>query len=483
MPTDPDPPSGAGDLVIAANRLPVEILPNGEVARSPGGLVSALSAVSTDTTQWVGWLGPGATEQTYNEFKSDNCHPVPLSKAEVRAHYEGFCNSIVWPLFHGRLRSPELTRSWWRSYRAVNQRFASTVAAVAPEGGTVWVHDYHLLLTAAMLRARRPDLRIGFFLHIPFPPAQLFAMLPWRREILLGMVGADLIGFQTPDDVRNVLDSLEHYGGGQWRRRHGRMDIDAFPISIDFAHWSSLGLAAATSGRERRAALGADFVLVGVDRLDYTKGIVERLWAFGELLDEGLLDPATCSFVQIAVPGRSNIDSYREERQDVEALVNRINERHRRPNGEGPIRYLPAQHSEEELAGWYRGADALVVTSLADGMNLVAKEFVACRGDAAASIVLSEFAGAAQDLPGAIIVNPYDTDAVKRAMLDAYRMSMVERVARMTSMREQVRSHDVHLWARSFLDRLTRVCSAHHSNHESRAVDGIAAPPTPVAQK
>lgn len=448
-------------LVVAANRLPIEMDADGTPRRSPGGLVSALSSVSAPQSHWVGWLGPDSCDLSLPdfeaEFQADGFHPIGLTREEADDHYNGFCNSLLWPLFHGRLKPLNFERSWWRTYRAVNERFAAKVAAVAPPDARVWVHDYHLLLAPAMIRARRSDLRIGSFLHIPFPPARLFAALPWRRELLLGMLGADLLGFQTPDDVDHMLDAIGGYGGGQWRRRQGRMEVDAFPISIDFNRWASHGPPAARAAREHRASLGADFVLLGIDRLDYTKGIAQRLRAFGELLDEGLLDADRSSFVQVAVPGRTSIADYQDERAEIEEVVASVNRRHIRACGVGPIRYLTTNLGEAELAEWYRAADALVVTSLADGMNLVAKEFVACRGDVGASVILSEFAGAVNDLPGALVVNPYDTEGVKRALLTAYRMPAAERAERMTAMREQVRHHTVHDWAQTFLERLNSV--------------------------
>jgi trehalose 6-phosphate synthase len=447
------------DLVVVANRLPVRLDAEGNLSRSPGGLVSALSSMSDEHMQWVGWLGNADDEAPAPPLTDGAMHAVPLRSSEVSGYYDGFCNSMLWPLFHGRLQRLELSRSWWRTYRVVNQRFALEVARVAPPNATVWVHDYHLLLVPAMLRARRRDLRIGSFLHIPFPPSQLFAALPWRREILLGMLGADLMGFQTQDDVDNFTQSVERLVRGVRGRRGHVTGIaaHAFPISVDFDQWSASGDRAATAGSERRRQLDAEVVFLGADRLDYTKGIANRLRAFGELLDQGRLDPATAAFVQIAVPSRDDIASYQEERDDIETLVRDINERYRRDDGSAPIVYINEQLDEADLAEWYRAADCLVVTSLADGMNLVAKEFVACRSDLRGSVVLSEFAGAANDLPGAMVVNPYDVEAIQKAMLNAASMSLDEQRVRMTSMRDQVREHDLNAWARSYLARLGNV--------------------------
>jgi trehalose 6-phosphate synthase len=446
-------------LVVAANRLPVEISADGQLNPSPGGLASALSSVTPAGTQWVGWAGPDAARPKPFDHGDLRLRPVTLSADDVDRYYRGFSNAILWPLFHGRLRKVELKRAWWNAYRVVNRRFANTVAHIAPLGGTVWVHDYHLLLAPALIREKRPDLRIGLFLHIPFPNAQLFAMLPWRREVIEGMLGADVVGFQVPDDVANfvaaakrlveprILGRIIHTGSHS-------VDVDAFPISIDFANWDALGERAAAQAVANRQELGVESILLGIDRLDYTKGISQRLRAFGELLDQGLLDAERCTFVQVAVPSRADVAAYDDEREEVEDLIEKINSRHRRPNGSLPVRYIDFSLDEVAMASWFRAADALVVTSLADGMNLVAKEFVAARGDLDGVLILSEFAGAAQDLDGALIVNPYDLEDIKTALVTALGMPRAERAARLQTMRAAVRHNDVHRWARTFLDRL-----------------------------
>ena len=446
-------------LVVAANRLPVEISADGELNNSPGGLASALSSVTAAGTQWVGWAGPEASRVKPFDHSDLRLHPVPLSDDEVVRYYRGFANSILWPLFHGRLRTVELNRAWWHSYRIVNRRFAAAVTRIAPQGGTVWVHDYHLLLVPAIIRAKRPDLRIGLFLHIPFPNAQLFSMLPWRKEVIRGMLGADVLGFQIADDVANFVAAAERLvdarvsGHIVFDGFHA-VDVDAFPISVDFAHWDTVGDRVVSQASRRREVLGVETVFLGIDRLDYTKGISNRLRAFGELLDEGMLDPETCTFVQVAVPSRSDVAAYEDEREEVEHLIELINSKHQRADGSLPVQYMDSSLDEVEMATWFRAADALVVTSLADGMNLVAKEFVAARGDLGGTLILSEFAGAAHDLEGALIVNPYDIEAIKRALVVAINMPLVERAARMKTMRAAVRHNDVHRWASNFLNRL-----------------------------
>jgi len=446
-------------LVVVANRLPVEVGADGQLSTSPGGLASALSSVTTPGTHWVGWAGPESGRMQPFEHGDLQLHPVPLSSEEVERYYAGFSNAILWPLFHGRLRRVELNLAWWRAYRIVNRRFASAVCRIAPIGGTVWIHDYHLLLVPAMIRAKRPDLHIGLFLHIPFPNAQLFSMLPWRTAVIEGMLGAEVLGFQVPDDVANFVAAADRLVGS---RSKGHLlfdgahvvDVDAFPISVDFDNWASLGDQAKARAEQHRADLSVETLFLGIDRLDYTKGISQRLRAFGELLDEGHLDPEKCAFVQVAVPTRTDVPAYEDERDEVEAVVSRVNMKHQRHDGSRPLEYTDTSLDETEVAGWFRAADALVVTSLADGMNLVAKEFVAARGDLGGTLILSEFAGAAQDLEGALIVNPYDIEAIKRSLVTAANMPIGERAARMRTMRAAVQHNDVHRWARTFLERL-----------------------------
>ncbi len=426
-----------------------------------------MSSVVTEDSIWVGWPGPGVDRLGPLPSHHPRLHPIPLSPVEEARYYQGFANSVLWPLFHGRLRREEMNRAWWRTYRSVNERFAVAIARTAPPNATVWVHDYHLLLVPKMLRARRPDVRIGLFLHIPFPNAQLFSMLPWRQEVLAGMLGADLIGFQVAEDAANFVSAAErllalHAHGHRLHVGAREVDVDTFPISVDFARWDALGDDAVDPAAALRAELDVASIFLGIDRLDYTKGITQRLRAFEELLNEGRIDADKCAFVQVAVPSRADVPAYQDEREEVEAIVERINTSHLRSNGTGPVRYIESSFDDTGLAAWYRAANALVVTSLADGMNLVAKEFVAARGDGDGVVVLSEFAGAAQELPEALIINPYDIEAIKSALLTAMEMPEEERRSRMEMMRDSVRHNDVHHWAQHFLERLAAMPGDRH---------------------
>ena len=463
------------DFIVVANRLPVDLVeePDGSVGwrPSPGGLVTALEPVMRASEgAWVGWSGaPGPAPEP---FSADGMRllPVGLSEDEVAEYYGGFSNATLWPLYHDVIAPPRFHRQWWRAYQRVNERFAQAAASEAAEGATVWVHDYQLQLVPALLRAIRPDLRIGFFNHIPFPGYEIFAQLPWRGEIVRGLVGADLLGFQRQQDVTNFLracrraaelptrgTSVTASTGPERRARAG-----TFPISIDSAGLEELARREDVKARakEIRAALGdPDVVLLGVDRLDYTKGILHRLKAYGELLGEGRLGPPSAVLVQVASPSRERVEQYQRLREEVEATVGRINGDHSLL-GHPAVHYLHHSYPREEMAALYLAADVALVTSLRDGMNLVAKEYVACRQDDTGALVLSEFTGAADELTAAYTVNPHDIDRLKDTIERAARVASAdpaEMRRRMRSMRRRVREHDVARWASTFLGELQAV--------------------------
>jgi trehalose 6-phosphate synthase len=466
-PRRPGPDSRA--FAVVANRLAVTKCTDGTWTRSPGGLVSALGPVMASREGvWVGWPGTLDGSVPPSSFEGMQLDAVHLEPEEKSRYYEGFCNGTVWPLFHDAIQPPAYNREWWRSYQAVNRRFAEATAARLEPGGTAWVHDYQLMLVPAMLRALRPDARIGFFLHIPFPPEELFARLPWRTAVTAGVLGADLIGFQDDVAVDNFLRSVERFAPrdevvrtdhGAAVMMEGRMArVGAFPISIDSAEVARLAADPAVRRRahQLRDRLGDPrHVLLGVDRLDYTKGIDARLRAFGELLGSGRLDPEDTVMVQVATPSREDVHGYSEVRRRVERLVGRINGDFGEV-GRPPVHYLHREFPIDELVALYLAADVLVVSSYQDGMNLVAKEFVASRLDDTGRLVLSEFAGAAHELPEALLINPHDLDGTKDALAAAVRMPEEEAHRRMAAMRHQVMDHDVHRWAASFLTQLER---------------------------
>jgi trehalose 6-phosphate synthase len=467
--------NGSADFVVVANRLPVDLERGTDGTQrwtaSPGGLVSALEPfLRSRKGAWVGWPGvPGVEVDPFSD-EGMVLYPVTLTAEDVRDYYEGFSNATLWPLYHDVVERPVFDRSWWESYVKINRRFAEASAKVAAGGATVWVQDYQLQLVPSMLRELRPDLRIGFFLHIPFPPVELFMQLPWRAEIVRGLIGADLVGFHRPGGAQNflwlarTLVGLEPSRGAVGvRSRPGMMQVGnrtvrvgAFPISIDAAGLDTLARSkqVGEQAAEMRRDLGNPrTMLLGVDRLDYTKGIDLRLQALHELLHEGRVKPEDVTFVQLATPSRERVEHYQRMRSDIEQMVGRINGEFSRV-GHPVVHYLHQSVSRTELAAFYSAADVMVVTPLRDGMNLVCKEYVACRHDLGGALVLSEFAGAAAELTSAFLVNPHDLDGVKNALEAAITLDPAEGRRRMRALRRQVLTHDVDRWARSFLEAL-----------------------------
>ena len=459
------------DFLVVSNRLPVDRTTgaDGEPRwqRSPGGLVTALEPVMAAASgAWVGWAGQAGAQLDPFELEGIHIVPVPLNAQEIEEYYEGFSNGTLWPLYHDVIAPPEYHRVWWDAYVRVNRRFADAAAGIAATGATVWVHDYQLQLVPRMLRQARPDLAIGFFNHIPFPPYGIFSQLPWRRQIVQGLLGADVIGFQRAQDATNFSQAVRRLTGFTTRspaievvepeQPTRRVVARSFPISIDARSFEELARDPQIQERARqiRRDLGEPAtVMLGVDRLDYTKGIGHRLKAYGELLAEGALKVEDVTLVQVASPSRERVEAYMHLRDEIELTVGRI-------NGEfatishAPISYHHQGFPREEMVALYLAADVLLVTSLRDGMNLVAKEYVACRFDESGVLVLSEFTGAADELRQAVRVNPHDIDGLKEAIITAIRMPQPEQRKRMRSLRRRVLEHDVALWSQRFLATL-----------------------------
>jgi alpha,alpha-trehalose-phosphate synthase [UDP-forming] len=470
------------DLVVVATGLPVDRFQASggavEWRRNLGGLVSALEPVMRNAAEiWVGSSGEDTIGPDPLEADGLRLLPVGLSAQEIHDFQEGFCNATLWPLYHDVIAPPQFHRVWWDAYIRVNQHFARTAAQCAAFGASVWIHDYQLQLVPEMLRALRPDLRIGFFNHIPFPGYEIFAQVPWRRQIVRGLLGADLLGFQRKSDATNFLRACRR-AAGLTTSSAGRVrvppseaamadpDTDPsagrlvrtgrFPISIDAASFAELAGRADVQARAKaiRAALGnPKIVLLGIDRLDYTKGILHRLRAYAEVLADHQLSAPEAVLVQVASPSRERMEQYQQLRGEIEVTVGRINGDHSQL-GRPAVHYLHQSYPKEELTALYLAADVMLVTSLRDGMNLEAKEYVACRRDDTGALVLSEFAGAADDLTQALLVNPHDIDGLKRTIVRATQISPAEARRRMRPMRRQVQQHDVAEWATSFLTAL-----------------------------
>jgi trehalose 6-phosphate synthase len=465
----------AGDagpaLVVVANRLPVRRTTDRHRQSwepSPGGLVAALAPVLADRqSTWVGWSGDAGVTEPFAQG-GISFVPVPMADDEIEDFYEGFSNRTLWPLYHDAIRPPEYRATWWSTYADINARFARIIAESAPTGATVWVHDYQLQLVPKLLRQLRPDLRIGFFLHISFPPQELFMQLPWRTELIEGMLGADVVGFQVPVAARNFCVLARRLTGAGGRGSElvvgdRIVHTGAFPVSIDVERYASIARRPDTQERARaiRAQLGnPETLILGVDRLDYTKGISARLGAYKEMLFDGTLAVPERVMVQIAVPTRDNVPEYHEQRQQVEQLVGEINGDFGRM-GTPAVHYLHQNLPLEELVALYCAADVLVVTPYRDGMNLVVKEYIACRLDDSGAVVLSEFAGAAQEMPAAHLVNPHDQQSIKEAILTAVVAPPQETHRRMRALRRGIHAWTGEEWARSFLHELTVIDERH----------------------
>ncbi len=453
-------------FLVVANRLPVR-RQDGEApstwTTSPGGLVAALSPVLERHPEsvWVGWTG--STDETFEPFSVDGIQmePVAMTTAEFQRYYEGFCNATIWPLYHDAVIRSEYHRRWWDAYRTINRRFTEHTSARASHGAVVWVHDYQLQLVPAQLREQRPDLRIGFFLHIPFPPIELFLQLPWRRQVLEGIVGADVVGFQTPQGAANFRALVERCGVGEVDGDDlivdgRRVEVRDFPIGVDAPKLQRMAADPVIRARaaQLRESLGSPAkVLLGVDRLDYTKGIARRLEAFGELLNDGRLKVPRHVLVQVAEPTRENVPGYAEFREQIDQIVGEVNGKHGR-FGHPAINYIHRSQPMEELVALYLVADVMLVTPVRDGMNLVAKEYVACRTDNTGVLILSEFTGAANTMTSALMVNPYDIEGLKATIDRAIHLPMDEERRRMAELREGVFDQDVHSWATDWMHAL-----------------------------
>ncbi|HEY8514622.1 MAG TPA: bifunctional alpha,alpha-trehalose-phosphate synthase (UDP-forming)/trehalose-phosphatase [Candidatus Binatia bacterium] len=456
-------------LLIVSNRLPLTLKTEGEVTRverSAGGLATGLAGPHARSDGlWIGWPGDvgelteGQREQLQSELADQRFVPVWLEAEDVRQFYAGFSNSVLWPLFHYLLDQLPLHPGGWEAYERVNERFAEEVAQRYKPGDVIWVHDYQLMLVPQMLRRRIPEARIGFFLHIPFPASEIFRTLPHRERILEGLLGADLVGFHTASYMRAFASSLLLVLGlaaNVDRVRTGQREVrlGVFPMGVDAENFGDLASRPEVAA-EVAALRGSDgcSLLVGIDRLDYTKGIPRRLLAFEQLLRDHPSLIERVRMIQVAVPSREQVGAYQEFRGQVEALIGRINGAFGTPRWV-PIHYIYRGLAEHEVVALYRAADVLVVTPLRDGMNLVAKEFIASRTDEEGVLVLSELAGAASELAEAIIVNPYDVEGTADALRRALTMPGAERRARMRALRRRVRTYDVHSWVRSFLRAL-----------------------------
>ncbi|MDI9387946.1 MAG: trehalose-6-phosphate synthase [Synergistota bacterium] len=463
-------------LLIVSNRLPVTLsTEEGRLAGRPasGGLVNALSpALKNKGGVWAGWPGtledtpPAALGGILRRVSAESGYrllPVNLTSEDLDSFYSGFSNSVLWPLFHDLQGRCDFNPSFWDGYMAANEKFAKVLLRHMKEGDYVWVNDYHLIPLGRMLREKRPGLKVSFFLHIPFPSVDIFMKMPQRRHILSQLTSYSFVGFQTMRDRRNFIDCLKVFypemkvsGRGnvvRVRKKDEAFLVGAVPISIDFRSFSALASSKSVIARSReiQKEITADRYLLGVDRLDYSKGIPERLRGFQRFLQLNPEHRERVSMMQVVVPSRETVGEYLDLKQEIELLISRINGEYSTTRWV-PVHWRYGSVSREELAALYRGADMALVTSLKDGMNLVCKEYCACKTDARGVLILSEFAGAAIQLAkGALLVNPYDVDAVASAIAEGLSMVEQERRRRMRWLRKTIARNDVFRWVDDFL--------------------------------
>jgi trehalose 6-phosphate synthase len=460
---------GRDQLVVLANRLPIELA---DPARSQalwrtalGGMVTALEPIVREHHgTWIGWDRhvPGVPA----EHGGMRLHPIHLAKPLARNFYEGFANSSLWPLYHDFVDKAEFRLAWWRAYEDVNRRFADQAAAVSGDRGTVWVQDYQLQLVPAMLRAARPNVRIGFFLHIPVPTVEVFRQLPQRVEILRGLLGADLIGVQRRSDavaLRRLFTAVLGLAAGDETVTAGGREVTVrtYASSVDVNQLTRLAETAQTrAGMAQYRALLRDRrrVVLAVERLDYTKGVEQRLTAYRRLLRTGRISASDTVLVQVLPPSRKDIDAYRILGNRIAAMVREINDEFGQ-DGRPAVVYWDRSLTLEELVPLYRIADVMAVTPLRDGMNLVAKEYIASRTDLDGALVLSENCGAADEMREAYLVNPLDNDALQASLSAALRAPRAERRRRMTALRDGLAGNDAHRWGNEYLTDLAKVRS------------------------
>lgn len=456
-------------LIVVSNRAPYSFRKIGDKiqpVRSIGGLVTALEpAVISRKGAWIAWGTSGKSKRLDMpvELPADNpsytFHPVPLSADEVSDFYYGFSNSVLWPLCHYFTDNLDIQIPERRAYARVNNRFTDIVSWVADKDDFIWVHDYQLGLVPGLIRQKIPNARIGFFWHIPFPHVDVFSILPGARGFLEAMLGADRIGFHVPNYVENFLKSVEaltshkvNFNEGTVHFKGRRVQVGAWPISVNCKHIENRAQLSTSKKKAQkiRDELFADRIVLGIDRMDYTKGILERLYAIDRFFLKYPRYRGKVSFIQVAAPSRSQVGSYRELKEKIDQVVGNINGKYAQL-GWIPVHYFYKGFSFEEVIHLYMAADVALVTPLIDGMNLVAKEYVAVRTDNTGALILSERTGAAKELKEAIPVNPYDVENTVDALNRALKMSSRERRKRMTALRNRVKDWDIFKWVNAFL--------------------------------
>ena len=460
-----------GKTIIISNRLPVKIeQENNELVykASEGGLATGLNSVfKQGNNLWVGWPGLAIEKSKEQEVDSNlikqHMKPVFLSSEEIEDFYEGFSNETLWPNFHYFNQYTVYKEELWLAYQRVNQKFAEILSEELEDDDTVWIHDYQLLLLPQLIRAISPNATIGFFLHIPFPSYESFRLLPWRRALLNGMLGADFLGFHTYDDMRHFLSSVNRLAGlgnsnGTIKVKNRLIKADALPMGIDYEKYAASAQDPETLAREARyrKSIGTVKLILSIDRLDYSKGITQRLRAFELFLSKYPYFKEKVSLFMVVVPSRDSVSKYKQLKEEIDLLVGRINGQFSKLNWT-PIHYFYRSFPLPALSAFYRISDVALVSPMRDGMNLVCKEYVASRLDKKGVLILSEMAGASKELSDAIIVNPNDIHQLVEAMHKALTMPEELQIESINSMQKSLKRYNIHAWVKLFMDELANV--------------------------
>jgi trehalose 6-phosphate synthase/phosphatase len=471
--------------IIVSNRLPVKIQKKDDFILykpSEGGLATGLGSVYKEGHNvWIGWPGlsmedPEERNIVIEDLEKENMRPVFLNEEEIKGFYEGFSNGTLWPTFHYFSQYAIYKQRHWESYKRVNQRYCDEIIKCAEPDDTIWIHDYQLLLLPQMLRKHLPDITIGFFQHIPFPSFEVFRLLPWRKELLHGMLGADLIGFHTYDDTRHFLSAVNRIAGKS--NLHGKIQIDnrsvvvdSFPMGIDYDRYAEAAAAPETIGREvrYRAAIQNQKLFLSVDRLDYSKGIPQRLKAFERFLSQHPEYIEKVALLMVVVPSRDKVGKYKELKEEIDEMVGRINGKYGAMNW-NPIHYFYRSFPLHALSAFYRMADIALVTPMRDGMNLVCKEFIASKLEKKGVLILSEMAGASKELSDAILINPNDITQMTEAIHKALDMPEDEQVRHMDNMQRTIKRYNIHHWVKMFMSRL-KLIKEQQLKSKTRIVD------------
>ena len=461
-------------LLIVSNRLPVSVNKRGKslgFQPSPGGLATGVSSLQNlYELKWIGWPGiadeklkPNEKSDLNKQLSASNYCPVFLSQKEIDNYYSGFSNNTLWPLFHYFNQHAVYDKKMWESYKHVNEIFCKAVLKEVKPGDIVWVHDYHLLLLPEMLREKSPELTIGFFLHIPFPSFEVFRVLPWRRELLYGLLGSDLIGFHTYDYMRHFLSSIRQMLGHEHSFGNILVDnrtvkIDAFPMGIDYEKYSNAIHTPAVKKEiaKKQKKVEDRKIIFSVDRLDYSKGIIERLNSYELFLEKYPEYRKKVLMILVAVPSRTKVDKYRQLKKDLDERVGRINGKHS-TFGWAPVLYLYDSLSFDALCALYSLSDVCLITPMRDGMNLIAKEYIAAKNDGKGVLILSEMAGAAKELSEALIVNPNNMDKVADFINMALKMPEEEQIKRNKIMQKRLKRYNIEKWADDFIKNLSAI--------------------------